>query len=412
MTADARAITPGVDIIVPVYRNLAASRRCVASVLASTNADLARVIIVEDASPEPDLVDWCVEQGALDRVTLIRNEANLGFVRSVNRGMAAGSNDVVLLNSDTEVPQGWLERLRTCAASQPRVATVTPFSNNATICSYPLFCRDSNLPGRMSLEDLDRLFASANAGMSCELPTAVGFCVYIRREALSELGLFDEEAFGRGYGEENDFSRRAAERGWTNLLCADLYVYHEGGVSFGADAEDLKTLGNLRLVERHPDYPDLIAGFIANDPLYPFRDRVDRLRRELPGQADFLLEEGRAERSRLQASAVLANDLDLMNRQLGSEIDHCRERVSQYEARCEDYEARCGEYEQHLSDARELARRNADALALTQDALKESLQVRDQLTEDLAHANNTLQQIYRSRTWRFRCWLRRLIGTE
>jgi len=60
--------------------------------------------------------------------------------------MALGQNDVVLLNSDTVVTSGWLEKLRRCADSDPRIGTITPFSNNAEICSFPKFCHNNTLP--------------------------------------------------------------------------------------------------------------------------------------------------------------------------------------------------------------------------------------------------------------------------
>ena len=60
--------------------------------------------------------------------------------------------------------------------------------------------------------------------------------MYIRRAALADVGAFDAEAFGRGYGEENDFCLRAGARGWRHLLACDTFVYHEGSVSFGAGA--------------------------------------------------------------------------------------------------------------------------------------------------------------------------------
>ena len=60
--------------------------------------------------------------------------------------------------------------------------------------------------------------------------------MYIRRAALADVGLFDADAFGRGYGEENDFCLRASARGWRHLLACDTFVYHEGAVSFGAGA--------------------------------------------------------------------------------------------------------------------------------------------------------------------------------
>lgn len=415
---DALAPAP-VAIVIPVYRDLAATRRCLASVLAHSSEDQARIILIDDASPEPELAAWCDEQAATDRVELLRNDSNLGFVASVNRGMRhAAELDVVLLNSDTEVPPGWLQRLQRCAAGNGRVATVTPFSNNATICSYPLFCQSSGLPEGMTLEQLDALFARANPEQSCELPTAVGFCVYIPREALDALGLFDEEAFGRGYGEENDFSRRAAAAGWRNLLCADLFVYHQGGASFGDDSQELMAAGNTQLLARFPDYADTIAGFVAEDPLREFRLRVDELRQALPGQAAMLVSEWRRERERLQALTLQGHQLELLCRSLGVEIEHLRQSVEQlqqrcrdYEQRCEHYDARCIEYQQYLDEARQQAALTDAALTQLQGDYRDNLQVREQLTADLTQANTTLQQIYNSRVWRYSRWLRKWFGS-
>ncbi len=397
-----------VDVIIPVYRDLAATRRCLESVLAHTSAEQARIVLVDDASPEPDLAAWCTEQAAAGRVQLLRNDSNLGFVASANRGMRQdASADVVLLNSDTEVPPGWLQRLQICARASARVATVTPFSNNATICSYPLFCQSSDLPGGLALEQLDTLFAKANAGSSCELPTAVGFCVYITRAALDELGLFDEEAFGRGYGEENDFSRRAAAAGWSNLLCADLFVYHQGGASFGNDSSELMAAGNTQLLGRFPDYADTIAGFVAEDPLRDFRHRVDELRQAIPGQAAVLVSEWRRERERLQALAVQGHELELLCRNLGLEIERLRLSIRQLEQNGRDYEQRCVEYQQYLNETRQQAALTDAALTQLQGDYRTSLQAREQLRADLAQAQNDLQLIYNSRVWRYTNWLRK-----
>src|SRR3954454_13647608 len=127
-----------VDVVIPVYRGLEETRRCLNSVLASKESVLGDVIVVDDHSPEPKLVAWLDKLIAAGRIRLVRNRRNLGFVRSVNTGMeAAGMHDVVLLNSDTEVPPGWLTRLAAQAYARPRIASVSPLSNNATICGYP-----------------------------------------------------------------------------------------------------------------------------------------------------------------------------------------------------------------------------------------------------------------------------------
>eukprot|EP01035_Chromulina_nebulosa_P045440 gene45440-61565_t len=169
------------------------------------------------------------------RMLLLENPENLGFVGTVNRGMALSTQaDVLLLNSDTEVANDWLDRLCATAYAQARNGTVTPFSNNATICSYPRFCEPNALPPGHTTASLDALAAQANPGAAVDVPTGVGFCMYIRRDCLDAVGLFDVPNFGKGYGEENDFCRRALARGWRNLHALDTFVLHSGGVSVGA----------------------------------------------------------------------------------------------------------------------------------------------------------------------------------
>jgi GT2 family glycosyltransferase len=270
---------PPVDVIVPVYRNLAATRRCVESVLAGEPGPRARLIVIDDASPEPGVADYCTQLRERPDVLLLRNEENLGFVATVNRGMqSSGTHDVVLLNSDTEVANDWLSRLQACAHSRPQVATVTPLSNNASVCSYPLPLRENPLPQGWTVGQLDELAARANRGTSIEMPTAVGFCMYIRRDCLAEIGLFDEENFGAGYGEECDFSMRARQAGWANLLCPDVFVYHEGSQSFRDTAGERISAAEQTLQRLHPQYHVEATRFIDADPVRPFRDALDTAR--------------------------------------------------------------------------------------------------------------------------------------
>jgi len=259
-----------VDVIIPVYRGLAETRACIESVLASSYRTPAEIVVIDDASPEPELTAYL--RGLGDAVTLLENERNLGFVATVNRGMALHpGRDVLLLNSDTVVANDWLDRLRECAWRDVATASVTPFSNNATICSYPRFCQDNALPQGMAVAELDALFRDVNRGEAVPIPTAVGFCMYIRRDCLEQVGLFDADLFGRGYGEENEFCMRAARHGWRHLLCADTYVYHAGGVSF-ADTQSEQQKSALRtLTALYPGYEALIAGFVCADPPAPCR---------------------------------------------------------------------------------------------------------------------------------------------
>ena len=140
-----------IDVIIPIYKGLQQTRRCVDSVLQNRQSAPFEVVAVDDASPDPEITGYLDELAAERRITLVRNESNLGFVQSVNRGMSLHPDrDVVLLNSDTEVANDWLDRLLRAAYAYPDVGTVTPFSNNATICSYPFEGWARGVPGTLA----------------------------------------------------------------------------------------------------------------------------------------------------------------------------------------------------------------------------------------------------------------------
>jgi len=274
---------PGVVVIVPVYRGLADTQRCIESVLSAPNQLGWRLLVINDASPEPELVQWLHDLAQAShfqaRGELLENDSNLGFVATVNRGMThAGTSDVILLNSDTEVAHDWIDRLSAAAYSQDRVASVTPFSNNATIFSYPRFCEVNALPEGHDTASLDRLFAAHLKGETLEVPTGVGFCMYIRRDSLNAVGLFDVERFGKGYGEENDFCRRAIKAGWKHLHALDTFVLHAGGVSFG-DSKSARERAAMETLRRlYPDYESAVHHYLGIDPARAARQRIDLAR--------------------------------------------------------------------------------------------------------------------------------------
>ncbi len=263
-----------IDIVVPVYNAAADLARCVQSVLDYSSGDW-RLLLIDDASPDPAIGTYfsALRARPLPRVALLANQTNLGFTLTANRGIAEARDgaDVVLLNSDTVVTRGWLDKLSRCAASDPRIGTITPFSNNAEICSLPRFCVNNPWPPAGDPEPLVAALERAAVPTYPDLPTGVGFCLYIRRALIDEIGSFDP-AFGLGYGEENDFCLRATAAGYRNVLCEDTFVLHLGGSSFGAKRADLALRNTALLLERHPGYTDLVHGYIATDPLRPLRE--------------------------------------------------------------------------------------------------------------------------------------------
>ncbi len=262
-------------VIVPVYNGASVLPACFAGLLGTLPAD-ARVHVVDDASPDPSIVPLLegFARAAPFAVEVVRNARNLGFVGSVNRAIADTRGDVVLLNSDTVPTRGWLEALVRCADSDACIATATPWSNNAEICSLPRMCVASPVPA--DLKHVGGAVAAIASRTYPELPTGVGFCMFVRRAAVESLGGFDAATFGRGYGEENDFCRRAAGHGWRNVLCDDAFVAHVGHASFAGVDLAPGGINQARLEARYPAYARLVADFIANDPLAPLRERIAR----------------------------------------------------------------------------------------------------------------------------------------
>ncbi|MEN9799820.1 MAG: hypothetical protein RL653_3517 [Pseudomonadota bacterium] len=246
-----------VDVVVPVYRDVAMTVACARSVLAHGGPRLGRVLLLDDASPEPGMAEALAGLSASEaRVEVFRNARNLGFVRTANRGLSLSRGDVVLLNSDTRVTPGWLDELAAVAGLSERVAAVVPLSNNATLCAVPEFCGDAR-PEEVPVEALRLQEAEPRV---TELPTGVGFCLYLARRALELLGPLDP-AYGRGYHEENDWCARARGRGLSILRANRALVYHVGSVSFGAERVALDRFNAERLVRRYPDYLEANRAF-------------------------------------------------------------------------------------------------------------------------------------------------------
>lgn len=270
-----KPISRQVDVIVPIYNAYDNLVSCVESILKNTTIPY-RLILINDCSSDPGIELYLkqLEKRGIQQLVVLRNKKNLGFVGTVNRGISESQSDVVLLNSDTEVPPGWLERLSNLIEIEPMIGTLTPFSNNATICSFPNFCQDNALPDGFDVISLDGVFKRWAPHVSIELPTAVGFCMLITRQCLNDVGLFDEQTFGRGYGEENDFCMRAKAKGYQNLLCPDLFVYHKGSMSFGIQQKKLAQENMQNLLRKHPKYLSLVRLFIKRDPIKPIRQII------------------------------------------------------------------------------------------------------------------------------------------
>lgn len=263
-----------IAVILPIYRDVEMTERCIRKAMPGVlSVENAFIYAINDCSPDEEMQAMLERLASEYKNTLFidKNDTNLGFVGTVNRGLSGYVNDdVVLLNSDVMVPNEWLQRLSVEAYKFERIGTVTPFSNNATVCSFPLTLVENDQAFGLDVDTIDSAFKQSDLE-SVECPTGIGFCMYIRRDCLHEIGYLNTERFGRGYGEENDLCQRAAAAGWVNLLTPNIYAYHEGAVSFSSDKIALIERAMSTLNEMHPNYHADIQSFIIHDPLKPAR---------------------------------------------------------------------------------------------------------------------------------------------
>lgn len=261
------------DIIIPVYNGYNFVKECYESILKNTS-DQHFIVFVDDASTEPALLEYYQTIESHPNTIIIHQPENKGFIHSVNTGMNYSQNQIILLNSDTTVTKDWIEKIDTALFSSVAVGTATPWTNNGTICSFPDFCRDNDLPDHITPDQLSIFAEKTCDDFYPTLPTAVGFCMAIKRGLVDEIGLFNEQAFGRGYGEENDFCMRAHYAGYLNILDNRTFIYHKGSLTFQGEKQQQLEINLAKVGEMHPDYFPMVEKFVAQDPLKLHRKRI------------------------------------------------------------------------------------------------------------------------------------------
>lgn len=264
------------QIVVPIFRASDSLRRCIQALERSTPASVP-IILIDDASNDPAVDGVLDEVGDRGQFRVVRHAQNLGFTKTANEGIClTDPDDVILLNSDTQVFRGWLQRLHELAYSSVDIATVTPVSNAAGAFSVPEIGMRNGIPDHVPLEYVSRLVAREVGDRTAFAPTGNGFCLYLRRDALDEVGALDEHAFPRGYGEENDLCMRMVRAGWRHAVDGRTWVFHERGSSFLEEKDDLVGAAQRQIHARYPEYRGLVARFVSSPDMHEIRYRVRR----------------------------------------------------------------------------------------------------------------------------------------
>ena len=258
-------------IVMPVKDGGAVLETCLTSVRAALGRMRGvRLVLVDDCSERDETRALLADQARDPAVTLCQTDAPLGFTGAVNLGLAAvGRGPVLLLNSDTLLPEHVLPRLL-AHLDAPQAGTVTPLSNNAGSLSLLGPGRPCALPSAEICESLARAAHARNPGVAIDIPNGNGFCMLISEACLHATGPLSGR-YESGYYEEVDFCLRASAKGFRHVAAADCFVGHAGSVSYGAARHRLISLNRRRLHQRFPNYAARYERFAAFDPLRSVR---------------------------------------------------------------------------------------------------------------------------------------------
>lgn len=273
----------GITIVIPVFNAYEELQKCIHSIIGHTHMPFL-VLLINDCSTDPRVEALLSSYSSRENIKVITNPRNLGYVKSVNRGIQASTTDVVLLNSDVIVTEKWLTKLTIAAYSDVKIMTVTPLSNAAGAFSIPEINADNRLPDGWSLDDMAKIVENLSRHLYERVPTGNGFCMYIKRSAFDQVGFFDEAAFGRGYCEENDFCMRLRSAGFDNVISDDTYIYHHHTASFQREKQRLLQKNHEILISRYPQYDYLIKCMLESERLESVRQLVrQEVTRQSPG---------------------------------------------------------------------------------------------------------------------------------
>ncbi len=267
-----------VTIVIPVYRDWPSLQICLQS-LKRYVAPGNTVLIVNDMGPRWEDMERNILEEIKDApdCRYVKNPRNMGFVETCNRAvfeLDQSDNDILLLNSDTEVTEGFLEELQTVLYAAEKHGAVCPRSNQSDILTIPVH---QELGRQITPEESYKTWKDVHALLPRQqvIPTGVGFALLIKRSVINQYGLFDE-IYSPGYNEENDFCHRINQYGFNVIMANHAFVFHYESKSFGSSKTKLDEDHRDILKQRYPYFSRGIRFYFEReiDPVDYFADMI------------------------------------------------------------------------------------------------------------------------------------------
>jgi len=233
-----------VSIVIPVKDTLDCITECLDSIERFTiNYEL---IIIDNNSGEATKEFLTGKQKSMG-FTLITNKKNKGFAYACNQGIkVAKYNYICLLNSDTVVSPGWLEKMLP-AFKYPQAGIVGPSS--CFVTGRQQIKHLSRKRFDMQLKDIIKVSNKLEEGI-IELERVYGFCFLLSKKVVEAIGVFDHKGFPIGGGEEIDYDRRAREAGFKLYWVKHAYVHHRGHKTFKESKIDMASVSKLNSISK------------------------------------------------------------------------------------------------------------------------------------------------------------------
>lgn len=229
------------DVIIPVYKAPEWVKLCVYALFVNTNPKLLnKVYLINDCNDT--FTTNCLNNLKAkygNKIVIKQNSKNLGFIKTVNRGLKSSTADyVLLLNSDCLLAKNSIGKLIDHLKANPSIGLICPLASNAANLTIPI-------PAGWNYTQIDALLEKHFLGQNFDACTIVGNCLMITRQCIDKVGCLDE-AYGTGYGEETDYQFKTISKGFKAKVAIDTFVFHKSEASFGKSKEKQARLAKNR----------------------------------------------------------------------------------------------------------------------------------------------------------------------